>query len=272
MMKDRICRMLIDVVVLSLCMFLVGCKNTEEKESDTIEKVQENVGDNGMQDKILIEGDEESMKVTMDYVCSEFGIDESEFEGVDFEDFVNEYNLTYESIQRENIRVLLRCYKEDYGKPRIPDYRVILNNLESAELTEENVNSIDIVYFSRIEGEEHNFYIFDFEIGQIIVGSGSESMVSYEDIVGEADEQIREEIVTLIENYNVFTWQTKIKESNNTGIVGTIDSWLLNIKFDDETMYGIYGRGLNDEYAPEDLDLFVEDLKALATSSSTENS
>lgn len=258
-------------IVVFACLisfFLVGCRNIEEQERVNESIVEEeNIQDAEVQEGVLEEGEEESMKVTMEYICRRFNMSESDFEGVDFEDFVDYYNLTYDTIENQSIKYLLRKYKENYGKPRIPDYRVTLSNLESVELTEENVNSIDIVYFSRIEGEEHNFYIFDFEIGQIIVGSGSESMVSHEDIVGEADEQIKEEIVALIEKYNVFTWQTKIKESNNTGIVGTIDSWLLNIKFDDETMYGIYGRGLNDKYAPEDLDLFVEELKALATSS-----
>ena len=130
-------------------------------------------------------------KVTMEYVCSEFGIDESEFEGLDFEVFVDYYDLSYDTIHKEAVAYLLKRYKENYGKPRIPDYRVTLSNLESAELTKENVNSIDIVYFSQINGEEHNFYIVDFDIGQIIEGSGSESMVSYDDIVGEANEQTK---------------------------------------------------------------------------------
>ncbi len=271
MMKDRICRMLIDVVVLSLCMFLVGCKNAEEKESDTIEKVQENVGDNEMQDKILIEGDEESMKVTMEYVCSEFGMSESDFDGIDFEDFVNEYNLTYEKIQREDVGFLLQCYKEDYGKVKIPDYLYIYNYNENIRLTKENQENIAIVFFANTLELSNDYYIFDFEIGQIIVGSGSESMVSYDDIVGETNNVIKDKIIELFDKYDVYSW--KVPKQRNDDIYGTEDgytSWSLRIQFNDGTIWGLTGELINGDDAPENFDLFVEELKALATSSANE--
>ena len=61
-MKDRIFRICIALIALSLCMFLVGCKNTEKQE------------------ELQIEGEEQSMKVTMEYICSEYGMSESDFE------------------------------------------------------------------------------------------------------------------------------------------------------------------------------------------------
>ena len=214
-------------------------------------------------------------KVTMEYVCSEFGIDESEFEGLDFEVFVDYYDLSYDTIHKEAVAYLLKRYKENYGKPRIPDYRVTLSNLESAELTKENVNSIDIVYFSQINGEEHNFYIVDFDIGQIIEGSGSESMVSYDDIVGEANEQTKKKTIELFDKYDAYSWEQSDKLSPPidiaNGEVGTECRWYLKIRFNNGTIYRIYGDTLTDETAPENFDLFVEDLKALAASSATEN-
>ena len=273
-MKDKIYRIVIELMVLSLCMFLVGCKNTEEQEKvkEPIVDIQENVIDDEIQDEVLIEGEEYSMKVTMEYVCSEFGMSELDFDGIDFEDFVNEYNLTYESIQRENIKVLLRCYKEDYGKIKIPDYRDIFKYVGTATLTKENQDEISIVFFSRIEGEEHFFYIFDFEIGKIIVGSGSEANVCEDDIVGEADGNVKSAVIALFEQYNIYSWRTrKANASTNKDIMGTTGSWSLDIKFEDATIYGIHGNGLTDETAPENLDLFVQDLKALATSAGNPN-
>ena len=275
-MKDKIYRIVIELVVLSLCMFLVGCKNTEEQEKvkEPILDIQENVIDDEIQDEVLIEGEGYSMKVTMEYVCSEFGMSESDFDGIDFEDFVDEYNLTYEKIKRENVRVLLQCYKENLGKVKLPDYRIVFNNLRTTELTKENVNSIDIVYFSQINGEEHNFYIVDFEIGQIIEGSGSESMVSYDDIVGEANEQTKQKTIELFDKYDAYLWEQSDKVSRPIGTangeVGTECRWYLKIKFNNGTIYRIYGDTLTDETAPENFDLFVEDLKALATSFSNE--
>lgn len=53
--------------------------------------------------------------------------------------------------------------------------------------------------------------------------------------------------------------------------MGTTGSWSLDIKFEDATIYEIHGNGLTDETAPENLDLFVQDLKALATSAGNPN-
>ena len=55
------------------------------------------------------------------------------------------------------------------------------------------------------------------------------------------------------------------------GEVGTECRWYLKIRFNNGTIYRIYGDTLTDETAPENFDLFVEDLKALAASSATEN-
>lgn len=48
-------------------------------------------------------------------------------------------------------------------------------------------------------------------------------------------------------------------------------NWTLEIMFNSAESYRLSGNGINDEYAPEDLDLFVEDLKALATSAGNQN-
>lgn len=272
-MKDKIYRIIIELMVLSLCMFLVGCKNTEEQEKvkEPMLDIQENVIDDEIQDEVLIEGEEYSMKVTMEYVCSEFGIDEAEFEGIDFEDFVNEYNLTYESIQRENIKVLLRCYKEDYGKIKIPDYSYIYNYDKDIRLTKENQKNIAIVFFSNTLELSNDYYIFDFEIEKILVGSGFESHISENDIVGETNNVIKDKIIELFDKYDVYSW--KVPKQRNDDIYGTEDgytSWSLGIQFNDGTIWGLTGELINGDDAPENLDLFVEDLKALATTSSNE--
>lgn len=51
-------------------------------------------------------------KLTLEYVCEEFGMDESEFADVDFDAFVDYYGLTYENIGEGNSVILLLPYLE----------------------------------------------------------------------------------------------------------------------------------------------------------------
>lgn len=60
--------------------------------------------------------------LTPEYVCEEFGMDESEFEGVDFDAFVSYYGLTYDNIKEGDPRFLLNDYKAMEDKTEIPDY------------------------------------------------------------------------------------------------------------------------------------------------------
>ena len=267
-MKRNVHKVIISAMILHTVCFLLGCKDIEDEKSldNPIETVVE---ENQIEDN-----EDTSMKVTMEYVCKEYNMDESDFEGVDFEDFVNEFNLKYEKIKKENVKVLLQCYKEDYGKVKTPDYRQVFAMVNEAKLTEENQDTIAIVLLSQIKGEEHHYHIFDFEIGKIIIGEGSESTILEDEIVGEADEQVKEEIIKLFEEYDAYSWKQSndLKSEINiaNGEAGTTTSWSFKVKFSDNTIYRIHGDTFTDETAPESFDLFVNDLKALATSSSEE--
>ena len=262
--KIGICIVTIGIVFILFCNIDVRAEKLEKYEK---EKMQENMTTEKLEEDMV---EKEEIKLTQEYVCSEFGIDESEFEGVDFEDFVAYYDLSYDTIHNELVGYLLRRYKEDYGKVRTPDYRQVFGKAEEAKLTEENQDTIAIVFLSQVTGEEHHYHIFDFEIGKIIIGEGSESTILEDEIVGEADEQVKEELIELFEKYNVYSWETKPQKTRSGDIVGTLPSWSFEIKFSDNTIYRIHGDTFTDETAPESFDLFVNDLKALATSSSEE--
>lgn len=64
-------------------------------------------------------------RLTLEYVCGEFNMDESEFDGVDFDAFVSYYGLTYDNIKEGDPRFLLNDYKSLEDKMIIPDYSSI---------------------------------------------------------------------------------------------------------------------------------------------------
>ena len=233
-----------------------------EKEEDLVVDENENQIEN-----CVVEGDSEDMELTKEYVCSEFGIDEAEFEGVDFEDFVDYYDLSYDTIHREAVAYLLERYKEDLEKVKIPDYHSIYNYNKDIILTKENQNDISIIFLAINMGEENQYIIFDFDIEKIII-SGSDSAIPEKDVVGIANVEVREQIVGLFEKYSVYSWRmSDNKKLPNDSGVYDIENWAFRIKFNNGDVYGVGGRLLDDEYAPEDMDLFAEELKTLATSS-----
>ena len=130
----------------------------------------------------------------------------------------------------------------------------------------------DVLLFEEVIDDAGEYYIFDFQIGKVII-SASDDFIQEDDIVGEADELIKEEIGNLFDLYDVYTWSVEKKKEYDINVMDDgYANWSINIKFSNNEVYVLSGNGINDEYAPEDLDLFVEDLKALATSSATENS
>ena len=278
-MKKNICKIkpYIIIIVTAIVVFIyICCEKNRDIENNVVkeswEKQEDVVNEKEIENENnIVERDDEEMELTKEYVCNEFGIDESEFEGVDFEEFVDYYDLSYYTIHKEAVAYLLKRYKEDYGKIKIPDYSYIYNYDKDIRLTKENQESIAIVFFSNTLELSNDYYIFDFEIEKILVGSGFESHISENDIVGETNNVIKDKIIELFDKYDVYSW--KVPKQRNDDIYGTEDgytSWSLGIQFNDGTIWGLTGELINGDDAPEDLDLFVEDLKALAISSEDE--
>ncbi len=84
----------------SIILLIVACgKNQEDISGNSITDIETINEKNNETSEI---------KLTQEYVCSEFGIDESEFESVDFEDFVAYYDLSYDTIHVETVACLQR--------------------------------------------------------------------------------------------------------------------------------------------------------------------
>lgn len=198
--------------------------------------------------------------LTLEYVCDEFQIDESEFADVDFERFVNYYNLSYETIHNENVEFLLEKYKENLEKIELPDYSLMYNYDKNMDFSSDMKNHITIVFFSSTEGDENNYIIYDFKINKVISGSGAELNITEKDIIGDADDTVKEKVLALFDQYDVYSWNREQDSS-----MSEVSGWYLGIQFEDGTIYGLNGNYEENEYS-QCRDLFLEDLKDLAVS------
>lgn len=179
-------------------------------------------------------GDAESGKngeqeLTQEYVCSQFGIAESEFEGVDFDDFVDYYGLTYENIQDESVEYLLRQYKENGGEPASYDYGYMYDGTDGAALTAEDEDSVSVVFLAQNEDDLHSFWIFDFDKGIKLAGGGSERVIGRNSVTAALTQEHKEQVLALFEKYDVYAWY-------ENGQRPDASDWYLSVQLQDGTV------------------------------------
>lgn len=239
------------IVLLFVFMFsLAGCgvKNADNKKGSE---------DITMGDSITESNDN---SLTMEYVCEEFNIDESEFEGVDFDAFVSYYGLTYDNIKEGNPRFLLNNYKSKADKTKVPDYKSI--KVTTSGFLPEYKDKVEIVIIENVQGEACFTTIIDFSIGKVFSATGSVGNISAKNIVKDVDDTVKKAVADAIDKYDICSWKADNK-SNDSDLVGTSSGCTIIIKMTDDNVYGIsckMGQGDN----TKNIDEFVSDIEKLS--------
>ena len=189
-------------------------------------------------------------ELTQEYVCSEFGIPEAEFEGVDFARFVDYYGLSYENIHNESVEYLLREYKKNNGEPAFYDYRYMYDADRDAVLTREDQNSVSVVFLAQAEDDLNSYWIFDFEKGIKIVGAGAVQVIPGDNVTAALTQEHREQVLGLFEKYDVYAWYEG-REELNSGEEQSLeeqsleeqssDRWYLSVRLQDGTVASVSG-------------------------------
>ena len=245
-------------ILVALMLSLAGCgtdKRDNQKEQGNLtteagQKDQDNVTTEHGQAQAKDE------KLTLEYVCEEFNIDESEFDGVDFDAFVSYYGLTYENIGEGDPRFLLNDYKELQDKTEIPDYVAL--KITTNKFLPEYQDQIETVIVEHVEGEACQTTVIDLKLGKVFTTNGSIQNLSTDDIVGDTDEAMKDAIINSVNNRNICSWEAG-NVDEDSDITGTEAGCTIIIKMSDDTCYGI-------SYKPGDgsgdMDGFVSDMEA----------
>lgn len=246
MKKGKISLFILLCLMLCITTGIVGCSKEQKttNSEETTEEIHTTESDN--------EGGNE-MDLTMEYVCSEFGIPESEFEGVDFDSFVEYYGLTYENIHRESVEYLLNEYKKNNGEIEFYDYKYMNNPTNGMILTSENQDDLSVLYCSKVEGDLRSFWIFDFEKGIIIADTGTDQVIHKDKIIATLSDKDKEDILVLFSKYDVYSWYEN-KENLTSG------EWYLSVEFKDGTIAGVSGSSIDEN---TDFDGLLSELKVL---------
>lgn len=243
------------VILLLFCIFaIIGCifatiKMKEKRgKSDSIKDINFN-SDIEHENTVANTTD-----LTLEYVCNEFGISESQFDGVDFDEFVEYYGLTYENIHRESVEYLLNEYKKNNGETEFYDYKYMTNPNDGLVLTADNQNDVKTLYCSQVEGDLKSFWVFDLEKNIMIADTGAEQVIHKDKIVANLSDKDKENILNLFSKYEVYSWYEN-KENLSSG------EWYLSVEFKDGTIAGVSGSNVDEN---TDFDGLLDELKEMA--------
>ena len=252
------------LILLVLCVsLLAGCGTDKGKAApEDSSVVTENNGKAAPESSSAVTEDKGTADndgvLTPEYVCEEFDMDESEFEGVDFDAFVSYYGLTYDNIGEGDPQFLLNDYKAMEDKTEIPDYTSM--KITTDKFLPEYQDKAEVVVIENVKGETCQITILDFELGKVFSASGSLDNITAADIVRDADDTVKKAVMDSMDRNDIGNWAVP-DESADEDITGTEAECTIIIKMSDETCYGIsYKPG----DATDDMDKFVSDMEAIA--------
>ncbi|MGN0396255.1 MAG: hypothetical protein ACI4EF_12900 [Coprococcus sp.] len=172
--------------------------------------------------------------LTQEFVCNEFDIQESEFEGVDFSDFIEYYGLTYDNISNEDVSYLLNQYKENGGQVKFYDYKYMYNGKTDTKLTADNKDGVVTVLCAKKEGDLNSYWIYDFEQGIKIAGNGSESVINRDNIVATLTDEHKADVLRVFDEFDIYAWYERQEEL-------TAGEWYISVEFSDGSIALISG-------------------------------
>ena len=145
-MNKWICRILCVVIIGLMLAGCSGANNIPEETSQETSTEKEN-------------------QLTMEYIISHSELTAADFENVDFDAFVAMYQLTEENIHEYYLPDLIYLYHWETSRGDAVDYTYIYT-AANGQLTEADIDQIDVLLLDYHEGTDNHYLIVDFEAGK----------------------------------------------------------------------------------------------------------
>lgn len=226
------------VLVLAIIAILFGCTNS----TDNIE-VKEN----------------SDMPLTKQYLLDHSTLTEEDFNGIDFDAFVKEYELTIVSLEKYDITALLRMYKIEAGGTQSYDYTDIFDKADG-RLTDKDLIDIDVIIWEYHDGNFNSCMVIDREKREIYYSTTS-SLNEIEDNMKTAEWHDGDErfIQTALRNSQITSWQTTYIGSDE-GTTGNF-SWAIGFRLLNGTCKYYSGSGVKESGTPDTMISLLHTLK-----------
>lgn len=229
----------ISVGVVMLCLFclLIGCSKTTDQNDKK---------------------DDKTMRLTKEYALEHSSLEESDLENVDFESFVDFYELTTADLDNYDLKALLDMYKEQQEIGPKTDYTEIYRNAEGT-LAETDLDHISQMIWDLHEGSRNRFMALDFENRAVYYGEGNYlSACGQEYQIGElSDEDIAFIRQTLIDS-GITGWQNSYVGTSE-GTTGHF-AWTIGFRMEDGHCVSYSGSGVKESGTPEEMTALLNKL------------
>ena len=198
-------------------------------------------------------------KVTKEYMIRHCGLTEEDFEGIDFDDFVIEFNLTPENLEKYDGASRLALYKE--LKAPYTDYTEIYRQA-SGKLQEEDIGHISTVIWEVHQSMYNGLMAADFE--KMAVYGDTELRLDHCKDSDQISELTEEDLVFIREKVaaaGMTGWENHHTGSDacEAAYDGNFD-WSIGIRLDNGQCFQYGGSGTEDVGIMEQMTSFCQTL------------
>lgn len=147
------------------------------------------------------------------------------------------------------------------------NYEYMLYEVADEKLTKENVNDIIKIAWFINSGDSLESVVFDFENARIYDGARIDYFTN-EDLVGNTDDVIKQNVLQLISEYDIYSWKDYYQGGSTEGTTAWYH-WSFAVEFSDGTVYRTGGDGLGDKARPDNMYDFIAALRECEPEQST---
>lgn len=204
------------------------------------------------------EKEEKKDSVTMEYIIENSSLEKEDFEGINFDAFVKEYELTKENWNEYDIEMVLKLYKNSLNDKSV-DYTYIFDNADG-KLNKEDIEKLSIVIMHCNSGNESNCLVLDLEnkIAYVDEGYFLDNCSEETRFVELSDSDVKY-IKDEINKKEISDWALEYKGTN----MGTTGHYMWEIGFETEDgkhmMYT--ASGVKNSGSPVDVGEWIREIK-----------
>lgn len=199
-----------------------------------------------------------NLETLKESIIKKYDILPEELENIDFEDFIDTYDLNECNIDEYYVPDLIEMYKER-DTDRV-DYTYIYNNADG-KIEEEDIDNMSVVMWEYHEGNTNKYMVIDIDRNVVYY-----SMKDFFHSCGEdnkiacLDEDDEIFIKEIIKNSGISYWEnTYIGTNSNT--TGNLN-WAIGIELKSGLCYKYHGSGVLDSNTPDNVEsMFMVLLK-----------
>lgn len=233
-----ICRqLLLAVSVCILALLLAGCAR-----------------DNGQSG----EKDDKAMRLTKEYALEHAALEESDLEGIDFEAFVDYYELTTADLEQYDLKALLKMYRDELALGERTDFTEIYEKAEGT-LTETDLDQISQLIWELHDSNYNSCMVLDLDNRAVYYGEGFFlDDCGDEHRVGELSDEDVAFIRQALLDSGICTWNSEYTGTSE-GTTGHF-AWAIGARLADGRCVSYSGSGVLNSGTPVEMNALLNAL------------